>query len=227
MRLPLGDWLLWGAGKNAWALRDAGITAAVALEPGRAVERIERIERMGGHAAGGECGADLMFSAVRLSEPRSRGEARIEGHHVQAGLRQGQTRSHSFFYRATGADEGLLGLPVVSSESTRRTAYPARPQASAAVVVLRQRGLSFTALGELTAQAGPRVDDGCKASCTDWYGNAQPIFLGERVIALLGYELVEGQLQGQGRGERIVEQRRINFSPRAKVHLQMRPTPFD
>ena len=143
------------------------------------------------------------------------------------GLRQAQTRSHSFFYRATGADKGLLGLPVVGSESTRRTAYPARSQASAAVVVLRQRGLSFTALGELTAQAGPRVDDGCKASCTDWYGNAQPIFLGERVIALLGYELVEGQLQGQGRGERTVEQRRINFSPRANVHLQMRSTPFD
>ena len=116
---------------------------------------------------------------------------------------------------------------MVSSESTRRTAYPARPEPSAAVVVLRQRSLSFAALGELAAQAGPRVEDGCKASCTDWYGNARPIFLGQRVIALMGYELVEGQLQGQGRGERIVETRRVNFSPRAKLNLQMRPTPFD
>ena len=99
--------------------------------------------------------------------------------------------------------------------------------------------MSFTALGDLAAQAGPRVDDGCKASCTDWYGNARPIFLGvrenertnertnERVVALMGYELVEGRLQGQGRSEQIVERRRVNFSPRAKVHLQMRPTPFD
>ena len=95
------------------------------------------------------------------------------------------------------------------------------------MVVLRQRGLSFTALGDLAAQAVPRVDDGCKASCTDWYGNARPIFMGDRVIALMGYELVEGRLQGQGRSEQIVERRRVNFSPRAKVHLQMRPTPFD
>ena len=95
------------------------------------------------------------------------------------------------------------------------------------MVVLRQRGLSFTTLGDLAAQAGPRVDDGCKASGTDWYGNARPIFMGDRVIALMGYELVEGRLQGQGRSEQMVERRRISFSPRAKVHLQMRPTPFD
>lgn len=93
--------------------------------------------------------------------------------------------------------------------------------------MLRQRGLSFTTFGDLAAQTGPRVDDGCKASCTDWDGNARPILMGDRVIALLGYELVEGQLQGHGGGERIVEQRRINFTPRAKLHLQMRPTPFD
>ena len=92
-------------------------------------------------------------------------------------------------------------------------------------------------LSELAAQAGPRVDDGCKASRTDGCGNARSIFLGARVIALLGCEWVEGQLQGQGTHarpharthdrERIVEQRRINLSPGAKEHLPMRPTPFD
>ena len=225
----VGDWLLWGAGDSAWALRYAQPGDAVALQPQHAVERIEAL---GEHALlVGNVGADLHFSAVRLPAVRSRydarAEARIEGHHVQAGSRQDETRSHGFFYRATGSDEGLLGLPVVSSESTRRTAYPQRAEASAAVVVLRQHGLSFTALGDLAAQAGPRVDDGCKASCTDWYGNARPIFLGERVVALMGYELVEGRLQGHGRSEQIVERRRVNFSPRAKVHLQMRPTPFD
>ena len=34
-------------------------------------------------------------------------------------------------------------------------------------------------------------DDGCQASCVDWYGNARPIFLPERMLALMGYELVE------------------------------------
>jgi hypothetical protein len=29
----------------------------------------------------------------------------------------------------------------------------------------------------------------------DWYGNARPLFYRGRIFALLGYELVEGQLQ--------------------------------
>jgi len=29
----------------------------------------------------------------------------------------------------------------------------------------------------------------------DWYGNARPLFVGERIFALLGYELVEGRLE--------------------------------
>ncbi len=61
-------------------------------------------------------------------------------------------------------------------------------------------------------QAGALADD-CKASCVDWYGNARPIFLGDRVIALLGYELVEGRLARSFGGERIDELRRISFAP--------------
>jgi len=43
----------------------------------------------------------------------------------------------------------------------------------------------------------------------DWYGNSQPLFVHGRVIALLGYELVEGTIEnGQ-----IQEKRRINYGP--------------
>ena len=31
----------------------------------------------------------------------------------------------------------------------------------------------------------------CETSCTDWYGNTRPIFLRERVFALMGSELAE------------------------------------
>ena len=41
------------------------------------------------------------------------------------------------------------------------------------------------------------------------YGNARPIFIGERVFALLGYELVEGGFER----DRIRERRRVDFSP--------------
>jgi hypothetical protein len=47
----------------------------------------------------------------------------------------------------------------------------------------------------------------------DWYGNARPIFIGDRVYALLGYELVEGRLQGDG----ITELRRVNYAPPART----------
>jgi hypothetical protein len=43
----------------------------------------------------------------------------------------------------------------------------------------------------------------------DWYGNARPIFLGGRVFALLGYELVEGTI----RGARLEEIGRADFTP--------------
>jgi hypothetical protein len=69
-------------------------------------------------------------------------------------------------------------------------------------------------VGELRAATTSRQDDQCKASCVDWYGNARPIFLGDRVFALLGYELVEGRIAWRGwPGERIEELRRVNFAP--------------
>ena len=70
----------------------------------------------------------------------------------------------------------------------------------------------LTELGDLSANAGGNggTDDGCKASCVDWYGNARPLFLRGRVFALLGYEIVEGRLGGG----LIAEVRRTSFAPR-------------
>jgi hypothetical protein len=198
-----------GAGPAAWAMRFADSAPPQPLAPGHAVERIEA---MGEHAVlVGNAGADLHFSAVRLGA----GRAALAGRHVESGARQGETRTHGFFFRPTGAEEGLLGLPVLQPGGGGRPAVYGGAQGSASVVYLRQRELSFTALGALRARPGVAADDGCKASCVDWYGNARPIFLGERVFALLGYEIVEGTLGGRGRAERIDERRRISFAPGA------------
>ncbi len=67
--------------------------------------------------------------------------------------------------------------------------------------------LRFTPLGALTARAG-RINDRCRVSCVDWYGNARPIFINRRIFALLGYELVEGTLTTQGR---LNERGRVRF----------------
>ena len=217
----VGDWLLWGGtsndrnraytqrpGANAWALRFTDAASPVGLQPGH---DIERIEVMGRDAVlVGNVGSDLHFTSVRLA----RGGAETAGRHVQPGASQGETRTHGFFFRPTGSDEGLLGLPVLEPNSQGRHGVYAGGHGSASVLYLRQRELAFTPLGQLQARPAAARDDACKASCVDWYGNARPIFLGDRVFALLGYELVEGSLAGGRSQERIEERRRISFAPK-------------
>ena len=48
----------------------------------------------------------------------------------------------------------------------------------------------------------------CKASCTDWYGNSRPIFIGDRILALMGDEIIEGAIEDGP----MREIRRINFA---------------
>ena len=82
---------------------------------------------------------------------------------------------------------------------------------SAAILFLRNNSLHFEEVGELAAQSEKAVDDACRASCVDWYGNSRPIFVRGRVLALLGYEIVEGNFK-EGR---MSEMRRINYAPQS------------
>jgi hypothetical protein len=215
----VGDWLLYGtpaggAGGNAVALRYAGAGDAQPLSLAHGVERIEALGRDA--VLVGNAGADLHFTSIGLAGR----EARVLASHVQANAAQGETRTHGFFYRAEGADRGVIGLPVLSSARPR---HGLRERESAAVLYLRHRAGALQPVGELRAASAARTDDQCRASCVDWYGNARPIFLGDRVFALLGYELVEGRLAWRGwPGERIEELRRVSFAPRP-LHAWGRP----
>ncbi|HEY9283467.1 MAG TPA: hypothetical protein VIP46_08440, partial [Pyrinomonadaceae bacterium] len=128
------------------------------------------------------------------------------GRYTRAGASQGEMRSHGFFYRPDGPDSGTLGLPV---QRPGRPGYKHLFENSAAILFLRNDALRWQELGELAAQSEGAADDGCRASCVDWYGNARPLFIRGRVFALLGYELVEGRLDDG----RIRETRRTNFAP--------------
>ncbi|MED5621400.1 beta-propeller domain-containing protein [Ideonella sp. BN130291] len=212
----VGDWLLWGGGQAGWALRFADDQPAQPLSPGHT---IERIDAMGPHAVlVGSNGQDLHFSSVRLDR-----RAELAGRHVQSGASQGETRSHGFFFRPMGTDGGLLGLPVLDSAAGGRGAVYSGGAGAAAVLFLRQRDLAFQPLGRLQALSGDAQNDACEASCVDWYGNARPLFLGDRVFALLGYELVEGTLSGGRWRERIDERRRISFAPGARAGARYSP----
>jgi hypothetical protein len=204
----VGEWLLYGAAgqRQAHALRYAerdGQAETLALAHG-----VERIEALGRDAVlVGNAGGDLHFTSLRLAS----GQAEVASNFVQPKAAQGETRTHGFFYKASSPDEGLLGLPIVGARRPGMAAYRGE---SAAVLFLRSRSLALQPVGELQSRGGAHASDQCKASCVDWYGNARPIFLGERMLALMGYELVEGRLtRGWSGSDRVEELRRVNFAP--------------
>ncbi|HXC54055.1 MAG TPA: beta-propeller domain-containing protein [Rhizomicrobium sp.] len=197
----------WGTPQNASAtlivapVRGGGAARALALPHG-----VDRIEVMGQDAVVvGSDASNVYFSAVTL-----RGAPALGDRYVMTGAAQAETRSHGFFFRpdeGSRDSSGVLGLPV------SRPAAPAWRQlieTSAAMVYLRRSGGRFAPLGEIEAGTGGLADDRCVASCTDWYGNARPIFIGDRAFALLGYELVEGALDRRA----IREVGRVSFAPR-------------
>jgi hypothetical protein len=125
---------------------------------------------------------------------------------VRKNASQGELRSHGFFYKPDGGDSGMLGLPIARSG---RSGYKHLVEDSAAILFLKNEGLNFSQMGELEARANASANDGCRASCVDWYGNARPIFVKGRIFALLGYEIVEGRLAK----DRLREMRRVNYTP--------------
>lgn len=168
---------------------------------------VSRIESLGGDAlAVVERAKSLDFNALALAGPH----ARIISRYALRDAAEAEGRSHAFFYSPDPASPdgatGLLGLPAMR---TLRNTNHAGIGVAADMIFLARRDRQLSPLGELVSRPENAVDDGCMASCVDWYGDARPIFLRGRVFALLGYEMVEGEVVGA----RIVERRRSSFAP--------------
>ncbi|HEX8623663.1 MAG TPA: beta-propeller domain-containing protein [Allosphingosinicella sp.] len=206
-----GDYVLYGAGTYGEAAKRANLVAA-RLRDGRVTQlpvphSVDRIELLGRDAMviGGTT-RGLGFSTVELDG----GGPDLGDRYVHPDSAEGESRSHAFFFSpdsdSPDGASGTVGLPVA------KRADPALARffgSAAAMVFLRRDDRRLAPAGELDSQTRGVVDDDCKASCVDWYGNARPIFWGGRTFALLGYELVEGAL---ARG-RIREVGRISFAP--------------
>ena len=165
---------------------------------------VDRIEALGSDAiVVGTDGSNLHFSSIQLADTPA-----VADEFVRKGASQGELRSHGFFYKPDGPNSGVLGLPI---SVPGRSGYKHLFEESAAILFLRNDGLHFAEVGELTAQSERAVDDACHASCVDWYGNSRPLFIRGRIIAMLGYELVEGTMKNG----RMQEMRRVNYSPQA------------
>jgi hypothetical protein len=210
----VGDWLLYAGGRVRRDLRKEGSEQAalyavpikggkvVPLDPGHQVGRIDIMGRDAIIVGSGDQGA-LTFTTVALD-----GSPRLASRYAFPAAAEGENRSHAFFYRpdpGSEGDDGLLGLPVMRG-SDDGTKYLG---SAASILYLRRAARDLSLAGTLDARPGER-DDHCLASCVDWYGNARPVFFGNRIFALMGYELVEGRWQDG----RVREKTRIDFTPR-------------
>ena len=215
----VGDYLLYGVG------RDGGDVAVITTgdESKKPTERaiyavrwsggdpiklslthhVDRIEVMGSAAVVvGTAGSDLHFSGLSLGDV-----PKVENDYVRKDASQGELRSHGFFYKPNGPDSGVLGLPI---RGPGRPGYEHLFTNSASILYLSNNALRFDEVGNLAANSKTVTDDNCRASCVDWYGQSRPLFLRDRVFALLGYELVEGSITGG----QIKELRRLNYAPK-------------
>ncbi|HEX8062346.1 MAG TPA: beta-propeller domain-containing protein [Allosphingosinicella sp.] len=205
-----GDHVLYGAGTDGGPARSNLVAAR--LRDGRVTRlsvphSVDRIELLGRDAMViGGANRGLGFSTVELD-----GDAPDLGdRYVHPDSAEGESRSHAFFFSpdpdAPDGASGTVGLPVAKRSDPALARFFG---SSAAMVFLRREQRRLSPAGELEARTKGVVDDDCKASCVDWYGNARPIFWGGRTFALLGYELVEGALASG----RIREVGRISFAP--------------
>jgi hypothetical protein len=115
-----------------------------------------------------------------------------------ANATQGEWRSHGFFMKGD-----RFGI------ATRLAFDPQRWWRA-------NSGITFGSVdahgqfGSISSLAAPQLDEDqamaqdCTVSCIDWYGNTRPIFLGDKVYALMGSKFA--QVKGDGSGfENIVE----------------------
>jgi hypothetical protein len=205
----VGDYLIYGTG-SGWGPpqnNDAANLFVVRWNRGDSHQLqlphgVDRIEQMGSDAViVGTDGKDLHFTSVKLGQ-----WPEIVSRYTRKGASQGELRSHGFFYKASDKDSGTLGLPI---SVPGRAGYRHLFEDSASILFLKNDSLQFREVGELGAQPDKAVNDNCRASCVDWYGNARPLFFKGRIFALLGYELVEGTLNDG----RMREVRRVNYAP--------------
>ncbi len=164
-------------------------------------------------------------SGLSVSTVDLRGVPKIAGTATLAGRYETEGRSHAFNSLVAEDGSGLMGLPTatLAGEAGR---WWWRSESSDVSFLELDGALAPKDVGSLNATPAPNLrtdyddfdefasaapDAGayqCEVSCIDWYGNSRPIFIGDRVFALTGFELIEGAVKDG----RIIEVARIDVT---------------
>lgn len=175
-------------------------TTSLALNHG-----IIRIERAGGNVVltGHKKNAGLYVSMVDLKiAPRLSDTLLIPQRYESEG------RSHAFNSQIKPDGSGLIGLPTTRRVQESGRNWWRSVGSDVSFMSVDAQG-DIRDLGFLTGDEDSVDDDyECEMSCVDWYGNTRPIFIGNRVFALIGTELVEGRAFQNS----VRELKRVNLS---------------
>ncbi len=97
---------------------------------------------------------------------------------------EGESRSHGFFFKPSETG-GYFGIAELSH--SERYSY-----ASSANVGYYEFNASKGEINPLGVAQSQSIDSNvCASSCVGWYGNTRPVFIGNDVYALMGYEIVK------------------------------------
>lgn len=182
---------------------------------------VGRLDRLGldGIVIGDGLDNALGFTAVEFDEDTK--AASLVSTYMLPAAEEGENRSQAFYWHPEDGDpeqkDGVMALPVNKELEGFNFQFLG---SSTSMFYLERKDGQLSPVGELGTvpdenvikaaeqlEALEKAGD-CKASCVDWYGNARPIFIGDRIFALMGDQIVEGELLGG----RIEEVQRINFA---------------
>gem|GEM_PF-241991 len=154
--------------------------------------RISRIDLMGSNAAlvvsQDYENSSLHMNPVLLGDTISLGDEIV----LDSAL-EGETRSHGYFYKPLESG-GIFGLPVLSQNQDNNASYWwwGGGASNIAFFNVDAEGAIEHAGNVATSDA---AEGQCQTSCVDWYGNTRPIFLKDRIFALMGSEIAEARLE--------------------------------
>lgn len=121
---------------------------------------------------------------------------------------ENEGRSHAFNSRIEEDGRGIVGIPTVLRRDGAQR-YVWNSQGSDVSFLAVSAAGRLTDAGELVQGLKlPVRGYRCEVSCVDWYGNSRPIFIDQRIFALMATEIAEGRMV---RGE-IEEVGRLNLT---------------
>ncbi len=147
---------------------------------------VDRLERVGNGLIA--VGSTTEAGGLGISAVDLRTEPHVTTSFADAARGEAETRSHAFNARVDADGSGMFALPTDRSSRNWQA-----PRDTDLRFFQLDRAHGFSAAGALTSEERPTAI-ACEVSCIDWYGNARAVFIGDRVFALVGYELVEGAL---------------------------------